>query len=303
MITVSDRLGRRPARWLAVALTLVTLAASLAAQVESSRRSFLWKATGARGSVYLVGSVHLLTKDYYPLSASLEAAFEDSDLLVEEVDFAEMLKPETQVQTMARGLLPAGQSLDKVVSADTLSLVSQRVSALGMPIEPLKRFKPWSLALMLLGLEWQKAGFDPALGLDRHFYDQARSQGKAVKGLETVAFQLSRFDEMNNEQQERLLVQSLKELDTQRSAVAVLADAWKAGDVATIEGIVLQELKLETRLYERLLVDRNRMWLPQIESLFERARPAFIVVGAAHLVGPDGLLAMLTAKGYAIAQQ
>jgi uncharacterized protein YbaP (TraB family) len=214
-----------------------------------------------------------------------------------------MLKPETQFQTMARGLLPSGQSLDKVVSQETLNLVSQRVSALGLPLEPLTRFKPWSLALMLLGVEWQKAGFDPALGLDRHFYDQARSEGKAVMGLETAAFQLSRFDEMTNEQQERLLVQSLKELDTQRSAVSVLADAWKAGDVPTIEGIVLQELKQEARLYDRLLVDRNRAWLPQIESLFDRPRPALIVVGAAHLVGPDGLLAMLRAKGYAVVQQ
>jgi uncharacterized protein YbaP (TraB family) len=303
MTHLDDRPGRRRAAYLALALTIAGLAAALTGQAQSNQRSFVWKAAGPRGSVYLVGSVHLLTKDYYPLSAALEAAFADSDLLVEEVDLGEMLKPESQLQTMARGLLPSGQSLDKVVSAETMRLVSQRASSLGLPIEPLKRFKPWSLALMLLGAEWQKSGFDPSLGLDRHFYDQARSQGKAVKGLETVEFQLSRFDEMSGEQQERLLVQSLKEADTQRAAVTLLADAWKAGDVATIEGIVLKELKEESRLYERLLVERNRMWLPQIESLFLRPRPALVVVGAAHLVGPDGLLAMLTSKGYTVIQQ
>jgi uncharacterized protein YbaP (TraB family) len=299
----SDRLGRRPAALLALALTIVGLAAAPAAQIQANRRSFVWKATNARGSIYLVGSVHLLTKDYYPLSAALEGAFANSDLLVEEVDLSEMLKPESQMQTMARGLLPGGQTLDRVVSAETMSLVGQRASNLGLPIEPLKRFKPWSLALMLLGAEWQKAGFDPTLGLDRHFYDQARSQGKAVKGLETVAFQLSFFDELTREEQERMLVQTLKEIDAQRAAVTLLADAWKAGDVPTIEGIVLQELKEEPKLYERLLVYRNRMWLPQIESLFERPRPALVVVGAAHLVGPDGLLAMLTARGYTVVQQ
>jgi uncharacterized protein YbaP (TraB family) len=215
MTHLDDRPGRRRAAYLALALTIAGLAAALTGQAQSNQRSFVWKAAGPRGSVYLVGSVHLLTKDYYPLSAALEAAFADSDLLVEEVDLGEMLKPESQLQTMARGLLPSGQSLDKVVSAETMRLVSQRASSLGLPIEPLKRFKPWSLALMLLGAEWQKSGFDPSLGLDRHFYDQARSQGKAVKGLETVEFQLSRFDEMSGEQQERLLVQSLKEADTQ----------------------------------------------------------------------------------------
>src|SRR5688500_9877045 len=98
----SDRLGRRPAALLTLALMIVGLAAAPAAQIQTDRRSFVWKATNARGSIYLVGSVHLLTKDYYPLSAALEGAFANSDLLVEEVDLSEMLKPESQMQTMAR---------------------------------------------------------------------------------------------------------------------------------------------------------------------------------------------------------
>jgi uncharacterized protein YbaP (TraB family) len=171
-----------------------------------------------------------------------------------------------------------------------------------MPIEPLKRLKPWLLSLTLLTLEWQKAGFEADLGLDKHFYDLARSDAKTVQGLETVAFQISRFDGMTMEEQDRLLAETLKELDTQQTAVTALADAWKAGDVPTVERLVLQDLRSDPRVYQRMLVDRNRDWLPKLEALFARRGRAFVVVGAAHLVGPDGLLAMLRARGYTVEQ-
>jgi len=169
-------------------------------------------------------------------------------------------------------------------------------------VEPLKRFKPWMLALTLLSLEWLKAGFDPDLGLDKHFYDRARAEGKAVQGLETLDFQISRFDGMTPNEQDRLLAQTLKELDTQRTAVTTLANAWKAGDSSTVERIVLQDVRQEPQMYQRLLVDRNRNWLPKIEALFARRGRAFVVVGAAHLVGTDGLISMLRARGYTVEQ-
>jgi uncharacterized protein YbaP (TraB family) len=250
----------------------------------------------------LVGSVHLLSKDYYPLSPALDTAFKECDLLVEELHLGQMAQVESQMTILMRGLLPSGQTLDKVVSAATFALVSQRVKALGLPIEPLMRFKPWALALTLLGLEWQAAGFDAALGLDKHFYDQAVAAGKEVQGLETVEFQISRFDDLSMEEQDRMLASTLRELETEKAAVTTLANAWKAGDAATVERIVLQELRKEPRMYERLLVERNKDWLPKLEALFARKGRAFVVVGAAHLVGPDGLLALLKAKGYSIEQ-
>lgn len=283
-----------------IALALVV---ALLAPLDAAAQSFLWKATGRQNVVYLVGSVHLLTKDYYPLSPAIEAAFKDSDLLVEEADLAEMLSPDSQMLLLARGMLPANQSLDKVLSAATYALVSKRVADLGLPIEPLKRFKPWALALTLMGLEWQDAGFDAEFGLDKHFYDRAQADGKPVQGLETADYQISRFDEMTFEQQDRMLAETLKDVENEKANVAALADAWQAGDAATIERVVLGELKDDRLIYERLLVERNRNWMPKIEALFSRRGRTFIVVGAAHLVGPDGLLAMLRARGYSIEQQ
>jgi uncharacterized protein YbaP (TraB family) len=283
-------------------LAAVLAAALFATPGGAAGESFLWRATRGGSSLYLVGSVHLLSKDYYPLSPALEAAFLDSDLLVEELDLGEMYAADSQLQLLSRGLLPAGQTLDGVLTRETYALVSSRAGALGLPLAPLARFKPWALALTLLGLEWQKAGFDAALGLDRHFYDRARRDGKEIRGLETLDFQISFFDGMTNDEQDRLLASTLKELETQKASMTKLADAWKAGDAPTVERIVLQDLRREPRMYQRLLVDRNLAWLPQIDALTARPGRAFVLVGAAHLVGPDGLLALLRAKGYTIEQ-
>jgi uncharacterized protein len=278
------------------------LALVLGHATAANARDFLWKVTAKTGTVYLVGSVHLLTQDFYPLSAALDRAFKESDLLVEEADLAELMSPATQMQMLARSMLPANTTLDSVISPTTFALVTKRAKELGLPLEPLKRFKPWSLALMLSSLEWQKAGFDAELGIDRHFYDQARTEGKQTQGLETAEYQISRFDEIAMDQQERLLAATLKDVDTEMTNLSTLVRAWKGGDAAAVEQIVLKDVKQDPLMYQRLLVDRNRNWMPRLEALLMRPKPAFVVVGAAHLVGPDGLVALLKAKGYRVEQ-
>jgi uncharacterized protein len=286
--------ARRIAVFVAFAILVVAQAAHA--------KTFAWKATGKGGTIYLMGSIHVMSESFYPLNPVLEAAFKDSDLLVEEVDLAQMLDPMAQMSILTRGMLPSNQSLDKVVSPATLALVQKATSDLGPAAGPLMRFKPWMLAITLQGMELMKAGFDPALGLDQHFYDQAKETGKSVQGLETVEFQISRFDAMTMEQQDRMLSETLKELATETETVGKLGEAWKAGDVPTIERIALADIKSDPLMYQRLLVERNKNWMPKIEALFARPAKALVVVGAAHLVGPDGLIAMLKAKGYTVEQ-
>src|SRR4051812_32487315 len=103
-------------RPVAVAITL------LAAAQAADARTFAWKVTGKGGVVYLVGSVHVLSADFYPVNAALDAAYKDADLLVEELDLAEMADPTSQMAILSRGMLPSTTPLDKVVSADTYAL-------------------------------------------------------------------------------------------------------------------------------------------------------------------------------------
>ena len=285
-----------------VALAATVVAGSLSVHPLAETHAFAWKATKGAGAVYLVGSVHMLTSDFYPLPASLDTGFKDSDLLVEEANLAEMLSPNMQFSMLSRGMLPAGQNLDNLLSPATIALLNKHAGALGMPIEALKQFKPWMLAMTIEAMEWQKAGFDAELGLDKHFFDRAQSENKTVQGLETTDFQISLFDGMTNDQQDRFLAETLKGVTTETESVNKLAAFWKAGDAGGIERLVLSDVKSDPVVYDRLLLARNRAWLPKIEALFSRPGHAFVVVGAAHLVGPDGLIAMLKAKGYQLAQ-
>jgi len=250
----------------------------------------------------LVGSVHLLTKDFYPLNPALERAYKDSDLLVEEVDIAELSGAGSQMSMLTRGIQPSSKPLDTVLSAATMALLSKKAQDVGLPIEALKQFKPWMIALTIEAMEWQKAGFDPELGLDKHFYNQAMADGKTVQALETIDYQISRFDEMPLDLQDHLLAETLKSIDTEQTSMSRLIESWRTGDAAAVERIVLKDLQQEPQLYQRLLVERNRNWLPKLEALFAQRTRAMVVVGAAHLVGPDGLVAMFRARGYKVEQ-
>jgi uncharacterized protein YbaP (TraB family) len=284
-------------------LILAVLIAVTCLHGQAASRHFIWKASAkSGGTVYLVGSVHLLTPDYYPLGPVFDDAFAQSDLLVEELDMGDMLSPNAQLDMLRRGMMPLGQTLDRVISPTTFAAVVKTLDRLGMPVQPMKQFKPWMLALTLQGIAWQKAGFNPDFGLDKHFYDRAIAESKAVQGLETVAFQIAQFDEMPMDLQDRLLAQAMEELEDTTGNFTRLADAWKAGDAEALESIVLDELRAEPQMYQRLLVSRNEAWLPRIEAFFSRPRPAFVVVGAAHLIGADGLLERLRARGYTLEQ-
>src|SRR5436190_23814913 len=126
--------------------TVIALAA-LTRLHAAGPASFVWKATGKGTTVYLAGSIHMLPQDAYPLNPAFERAFTDADLLVEEVDLAEMLGPEVQMQTLMRGMLPPGQTLDKVLTPATFAALNKAAAEVGAPVEALQRLKPWMIAL------------------------------------------------------------------------------------------------------------------------------------------------------------
>ena len=108
---------------------------------------------------------------------------------------------------------------------------------------------------------------------------------------------------MSESLQEQMLRSTLTELDAQRNSVAAMIGAWRRGDAATLEKMALSSFDGYRGAYTSLIVERNNNWMPQIEACLAKPTPFFVVVGAAHLIGPDGLLTLLTRKGYRIEQQ
>jgi uncharacterized protein len=288
----------------AVAITGVLLAVSLAAApLFGQGKSFLWKVEGTGGSAYLLGSLHVLTQDAYPLNATINKAFADSKVLVEELDLAEASDPAQMMAALVKAMLTGGQTLDQVVSADVYAEVKRRAEKSGLPMMAINRMKPWLVAITLMAPTLQSAGFRPELGVDQHFYDRAVAMSMKRQALETLQYQLDRFDELPPKLQEELLKTTMEDLDTEVSSVKEMAQAWTFGNVAAIEKMTLKALQGSPELYKRLLIERNDNWMPQVEQCIKQNAGCFIVVGAAHLVGPDGLPTLLAKKGYKVTQQ
>jgi uncharacterized protein YbaP (TraB family) len=288
-------------------LILLALSAAegwLAVNVHGQTKSFMWKVEGDGGAVaYLLGSLHVLTPEWYPLNATINKAFAESKVLVEEIDIAEASDPNQMMSALMKAMLTDGRTLDKVVAPDVYAEVKKRAEKVGMPMLAVDRMKPWLVAITLMAPTLQAAGFKPELGVDRHFYDRAVDLKMKRQALETMAYQLDRFDELSMPMQEALLKSTLSELDTEVGNVKEMAQAWAFGNVAAIEKLTLASMKESPELYKRLLIERNNNWMPHVESCIKQNAGCFIVVGAAHLVGPDGLPVLLQKKGYKVTQQ
>jgi uncharacterized protein YbaP (TraB family) len=285
-----------------VALFLAPLALATPS-AQGAGRNFLWKVQNGSSVLYLAGSVHALNKDAYPLPDAFQRAFDASDTLVEELDFNEAGMLGAAPMLLTKGMYTDGRTFEKAVSQDTVALVRSRLTGTPFSLELIQSMKPWMVMLMLSAMQVQQAGLDAQYGLDKHFYDRAVAAGKTVIGLETAEFQIDRFDKMPEPLQEQLLRTTLTELDTAQGELATIVTGWRRGDTATLERTLLAGFRKYPAAYESLIVERNRNWMPQLEQCLARTRPCFVVVGAAHLVGPDGLLKLLQQRHYTLEQQ
>ena len=289
-------------RVVAAILALVLVSTPVFGQKPGSH--FMWKVEGPGGSTaYLLGSLHVLTAEYYPLSATINKAFAESKTLVEEVDIDEASDPAVMMAALSKAMLTDGRTLDQIIAPALFADVKKRAEAAGLPMMALQRMKPWLVAITLMMPTLQAAGFKAELGVDRHFFDRAKDAGMKRQGLETMVYQLDRFDAMSPKLQEELLKTTLEDLDNTVASVKEIAQAWSFGNVAAIEKFTLGQMKDAPELYQRLLVERNNNWIPHVETCLKQNAGCFIVVGAAHLVGPDGLPVLLAKKGYKVTQQ
>jgi uncharacterized protein len=190
-----------------------------------------------------------------------------------------------------------------VVSAETFAAVRARAEANGLPMMLLQRMKPWMAAVALTASELTKAGFDGALGIDKHFYDRAKAAAMPRRALETVAYQFDRLDGLAGSMQEESLKAMLADIDAQAGNIETLATAWQKGDTATLERLLHEGFSDSPAIAERLLFERNRNWVAPIETCLSDGARCFVVVGAAHLVGPDSLVQLLRDRRHTVVQQ
>ena len=285
---------------LATFWTLINLAHGQASAQQ--KKNFLWSLKTDEATIYLLGSLHLLNADSYPLDKNIEAAYKDCQRVVFEADIDGARDPEFQSKMLAHGLYTEGETLQQNISKETYSLLEKRATTIGITMAQLNPLKPWLCAAAISELELMKMGFDPQYGVDVYFFDKAKKDGKEIHFLETLDFQITLFTELNNKEGDALLKQTLKDLEVTETMLPDIVGAWGNGDAARLGSIMTMSFKNLPDIYNRFVVQRNKAWVSTIEHLIGQGGNAFVVVGAGHLVGPDNLLQLLKDRGYTIEQ-
>jgi hypothetical protein len=286
---------------LVMIFVLLMPGSALCAQRQSGK-SCLFKVTSRGGTVYLLGSIHFMKESNYPLRETIERVFRASSNVVFEVNMADMDSPDTQVLMLSKSIFNDGNTLENNLSPAVYRRLGEKAGEFGLDMEMFSRFKPWSVAMTLIGLKLNQLGFDPAMGVDRYFYAKALASGKRTFGLETMAYQIGLFDSLSMREQEMLVRQTLDDFDTMESEMGEMLLSWTNGDVGHLESMLLENFGDYPGLYEKFLVRRNRNWLSRIEVFLNQERDWFVVIGAGHLLGPDGLVNLLRRKGYTVEQ-
>lgn len=252
------------------------------------------------GSAWLVGSVHLQREGGPPLPEAVKTAFAEADAVVFEVDLDEVYAdPLTALES---AFFQDERTLQSELSEETWALLVEELGDAGALIT-LGKAKPWFVALSLSVRELQTEGYSTRAGLDHILFERAKETDKPRIALETAAEQLAFFDDFSREEQEMFLLQTLRDSGETVDQADEIVALWEAGDVEGLEQAFTAEAEAYPDLFDKLLGERNRLWLPRIEDLLREHETVLVVVGAAHLVGEGSLVELLREAGYRVRQE
>ncbi len=272
------------------------------AATAAADRHTIWQVTSGKGTVYLVGSIHLLNEASYPLPRIYEEIYQKSQNLAFETDIDRLATPEIRRKMVQYGSLPQGQYLQSKLSDETYRQLERYFDQTGIPIERMVSLKPWLCAATVTVLELQKLGFSQGAGLDNHFHARAGRDAKIrlhLEGVDEHLAVLHGFDRFDNDM---VIMQTLIDVENLSSNFNGMIDAWENGDIHELERLINAGTRDYPEMREMLITDRNRRWMPKIEKLLGLRQTGMVIVGAAHLVGADSLVELLGKKGYRVTQ-
>lgn len=281
---------------LRIALCALLLPLSALA-ADAGETPFLWQVRHGTTTHYLLGSVHLLPTSALPLPAALQDAYAATQGIILETDLAALEDPQTQADLLEAAQAPNG--LEAMVPRPLYRRLEARLQTLGVPLETsCQPYKPWFCAMTLEALSFARAGFEADNGIDQQFYLQAQRDDKPIGWLEAPDAHLALFTRMPDAMGIAFLDGTLDELDDAQQSPRSMFEHWRSNDSAAIERITQQMKREQPRLYARLLANRTRAWLPALKTALDGDAPQLVIVGAAHLVGADGLVQLLRGAGY-----
>ncbi len=286
-----------------VLLTLLLCAFSCQVYAEAAGHPVtLWRAEGRSNVVYLLGSIHLLRPEDLPLPTIIDAAYDEAEVLIMELDMDDMDPAAAQRVFSEHGVLRDGTTLRDLMGEEMYASAETAAEAIDIPIEMLSQSEPWLAAITVEMMALYRIGFSPMLGIEMQMTSKAVSDGKPIEGLEDVHEQMQFLDGLSLEAQRDMLLSTLEEGASIGETIDEMIRAWRYGDIDTLESGLLETFAEHEELKDSLVTQRNRRWVGQIDALLVDDDDYLVIVGAMHLVGADGVPNLLAEQGVDIRQ-
>ena len=262
----------------------------------------VWKIDDGENTLYLGGTIHVLSDQDYPLPWQFDSAYRETDAVVLEADLKQINDPANLPLVMSHVMYTDGRTLKSVLSPEVYGQLDQYAKAKGLSMALLNPMKPGMAMVTLLLLELQAQGLY-GKGVDEHFGNRATEDGKPLSFLERMDEQLQFLSSIGDGVEDQWVSYNLSEMEKLATIFTEMKTAWRSGDLEKLEALFLDTLKQEfSSIYQELVVDRNRNWQPEILQMLASPEVEFVLVGALHLVGDEGLLVFLENQGFTVEQ-
>ncbi|MBI1393960.1 MAG: hypothetical protein GC152_14575 [Alphaproteobacteria bacterium] len=262
----------------------------------------LWRVSRNEGTnVYLFGTLHVLPEGVAWRTPVYDAAMADAEVTAIETD-SESPAAQERLQALVQryGVRKKGL-LSDLLGPERWRAFEDRARAVGVDPDGLQRAEPWLAILSVTMAAFEKEGFGGGEGVDDAVLDQARLEADVIAFLEPVDAQIKAMASLDADGDLASFDASLEELTNFRQQTETMLTAWSSGDLEGLEAVALTDLRrIAPAAYEALFVDRNAAWLGKIDAYLGGDQDVFVAVGAGHLVGPDGLVAKLKARGVSV---
>jgi uncharacterized protein YbaP (TraB family) len=269
------------------------------AAVPAQAAPAIWAVKDADSTIYLFGTVHVTTADTVWRTPLYDRAYAEAGEVWLEADvFTDM--EQLRLDMAAEGLDDEGRLERRIGKRDFARLV-KALKPLGVDAAVARHLEPWFAAVMLLGANMSGSGLQTETGAEQTVTDAARRDGKGLRYFESVSDQVQALATMSEDSQVTFLRDILKVGKDTPAAVNEMTAAWIAGDEGRLTEEVIAEVKRQSpEMYEALFRRRNLVWLGELEHEMAGSGVDLVTVGAGHLLGDDGLVALLHARGYAV---
>jgi hypothetical protein len=273
------------------------IGAAHAADETAASHPALWRVTGRQSTVYLFGSVHILSPTLMWRDARIGRAIDRADTFFFETGFdAAAIKQFVATKAM---LLP-GQSLRALLPQDAQKNLDDDFATLGVPEAALDGRRPWFVTIAMIGLKNSRRGEAPT-GVDISVMGDAASRGKPQRYFETMQQQMALIVPDDPKLELQSFEMFLRDFKKGGADTGPMIDAWRAGDEDRLADLLLRGFDKHPDARKVLFDDRNKAWAAILKNVLDHERGTFFVtVGAGHLVTERGVPALLKHDGYRI---